>query len=644
MEKSFVDLISDFKNEKHNLLFFKDKVLFQFAASEQPESSRIACTAELFVRWFLSRDHDLATEIDQLLPDGERENFQRLLNENFLKNPSREALMQELWRSANPFSQKCLPAIRQRLLTLCCETDGFIPVYMDDQAYFIPFHLSDGAAEIRDTSGRIIENWHESYLKLAADNGQYTCIVHCCQQTLPSLTGSSLMLPLQLALWRKQGKIRYNHLRLLATGSLENNRLKAVETAEKSAGIANCFPNSYFIFPESTGYCADMPWEVPLAVGMTKTELLAKLPEIIESKGLFVPTLNDALRRLPELIELRDAIHNKWEIFYRQIDLYSRNFNRSEPEYFMLFMMLKSSILCHLGKTDDALKINRKAQKFAVDYNLEKSLRRMEIEELVELQDKELFFEISRLAEPLREKIETLADPDLLMRYYGTMGQAHCYGVLSAIDGFDREYALTCFDKAVTFAGKIGSAGDIAQDLNYRYLWYAIFEPETEDAAEAFEEAKNHIDCNLQDNGNIQRKNRYFLYRYKAFALYRYLLAHKKNITENFEDFLLPDDAFFWIKATVNKYIGALYAASGNLEKAEELFDCAIGNLSRSDPVIKFIRMTALAEAYRSTGKDKYLHPAVQTAEELQPLYPSTEKWLNFLNGKEDFPGLNYWY
>ena len=46
-------------------------------------------------------------------------------------------------------------------------------------------------------------------------------------------------------------------------------------------------------------------------------------------------------------------------------------------------------------------------------------------------------------------------------------------------------------------------------------------------------------------------------------------------------------------------------------QKAEELFDCAIGNLSRSDPVIKFIRMTALAEAYRSTGKDKYLHPGI---------------------------------
>lgn len=645
MQKSSINLISNFKVEQYNLAFYTPESLVEFTRANNPEAARIACVAELFARWFLSRDFKLAEMIDSLLSDGERSNLGLLLDEDFLHNPTEETLQRQFWNTDNPFSQKCMVAVRKKLIELCCETDGFIPVYLRDWAFFIPFHFTEGLSEIRDQQGIPISGWQESYKTVIKSDNPYTCVVHCNQQGLPTLTGKSLMLPLQLAYWRKQGFIKYNHLRLLATGAIENNRLQAVATAQKTAAVNVCFPQSYLLFPESTRYYANKPWEICLAVEMTVDNLLLKLPEIIESKGLYLPTLSDTLKRLPELNSTRDEIYNHWENFYNRVDLYSKSLNSLlNPEEYMLCLMLKSSSLCHLGKTDEALHLNRKAQKFAQKNNLEKLLRRMEIEELVELQDKELFAEILNLSRSLQENIERINNPDLLMRYFGTMGQAHCCGSLAGFSGFSRDYALSCFEKAILFAQKTNSPGDIAQDINYRYLWYALFEPETEEAEECFSEAKNYIDFNLQENRNIQTKNKNFLYRYKAFAIYRHLLATNTPPAENFEKYLLPDDALSWLQGTVCKYIGAACASCGCRQKAEKLFKKSFSQLSHKNSIIQFIQMTAWAEAYRSLGEIQYRDQALRQAKDLQDLYPSAEQWIKFLENKGEFPGLKYWY
>ncbi len=645
MEKSLINLISNFKVEKYNLAFYPSESLFSFASTNNPEAARIACIAELFARWFLNRSGELAEMIDNLLPSGERTALGNLLDEDFLHNPSEEVLMRKFWNVDNLFSQKCLPATRQKLLEICCKTDGFIPVYIKNQAFFVPFHLEDGGLEIRDLSGTLLANWQPNYQRLIPENHSYTCIVHCCQQDLPVFIGSSFMLPVLLAYWRKQGLIKYNHLRLLATGAIEEDRIKAVATAEKTAAVQNCFPQAYLLFPESIRYCSDKPWEVPLASGMTSNALLHKLPEIIESKGLFIPTLRDALIRLPMLSAIREETYNSWDAYYERIALYSKSLNSLlNPVEYMLCLMLKSSALCHMGRTDEALQLNRKAQQFAGKNNMEKSLRRMEIEELVELQDKELFPEIQVLAETLQKNIEQLDDPDLLMRYYGTMGQAHCYGYLAGIAGFNCDCALNYFEKAVLYAQKNNSAGDVAQDLNYRYLWYALFEPESNEAEECFSEAYSYIICNLQDNRNIQTKNKNFLFRFKAFAMYRHLLTKQSIKTENFSKYQLPDDAYPWLKGTVCKYLGALYAAQGKITEAERMFAESIRNLSWHDSIIQFIKMTAYAEAYRSLGKDDDRQQALQLAVDLLKTYPSAEYWISFLLGKDEFPGLKYWY
>ena len=158
MNKNLYYLINKFNIEKQNLLFFSTDVLAQFIRSKQIDENRRICIAELIIRWFLNRDDNLASIIDEALPDGEREQLSKVLDENFPNLPSRQSLLGDLWNPRTPFSAKCMVNVRKRLIELCCDTDGFIPVYANGQAFFIPFHFAEGPVQIQDYNGKIIDD------------------------------------------------------------------------------------------------------------------------------------------------------------------------------------------------------------------------------------------------------------------------------------------------------------------------------------------------------------------------------------------------------------------------------------------------------------------------------------------------------
>ena len=101
-----------------------------------------------------------------------------------------------------------------------------------------------------------------------------------------------------------------------------------------------------------------------------------------------------------------------------------------------------------------------------------------------------------------------------------------------------------------------------------------------------------------------------------------------------------------WVAALTGKYVGALTAATGCAEEAAEIFRDCVGILSQTgEPILRFIQMTILAEAYRSTGLSKYRDEALVLLESLRNAYPdSIEAWRKFLLVQKDFPGWNYWY
>ena len=635
-----------------NLWYYSTGELGRIAGSTGSEEDRLPCVAELFVREFLNPD-SAAEEIDAVLPDGELTEFRKLIPADFLDaRPKGELLRNELWSPQNDFSRKCLTAVRKRLIELCEYTDGFIPVFIrNKEAFFIPFHFTAGAGPITDLTGNAIADWQQPYSELFGTESVYRCVVHCDQSGLPYLlNGRSLMLPLYLAYLRKRGDLEYNHLRLIATGAVTGGRLEAVETGEKAAALKNCFGGAYLFFPESTKYCPDKPNEVPLKQ-MTLGEIKDVMAKHIDACGLVVPTLRDAMKRLENITSEREGNYRGWGLMLSRLENNLRAIKPFRaPEYYLLGLMLKSSIYCHMGKTDIALTVNREARDFAKEHGFIQKLRRLEVEQLVDLQDKDDFKSITGLAKPLRENIESLKDHDLLMRYCGTMGQAHCYGTLAGIAGFDPNTAKKYFDEALSHAVALAdieesavAENNIAQDLNYQFLWHALFSPETPESECAYRNALDHIKCEL--SGDAYEKNRRHLCRIKAFSLYRRYLQDGIANAEGAADLLLPRDAF-WLAAVTGKYVGALQAATGNISEAADIFrDCADVLRGEKDPILRFIQMTILAEAWRSTRDATYRDEALGMLDALKMDYPaSIAAWEGFLYGKNAFPGLNYWY
>ena len=642
--RDIIFLKHEFDTEKYNLFLYNNKDLFDVCTSERySEEIRLACLTELLIRK-LNAPYSVREDLNSLLTDDELKQLELLFNEDFLQSvPNEEKLQKSFWQAKNAFSMKCQILLRERLTDLFCQTHGFIPVYFGEDAFFIPFHFEEGTPQICNIQGEIIESWQEKYPEAIAYKG-YKCTVHCSLKS-SELTGSSFMLPVYLALQRKLGFLKYNLLQLITTGTIENNRIAAVETKQKAQAVQNKFPFAYFFFPESTTYLPKNANEIPLPIGMNLDRVLEHTAAYIEAKNLYKPSFRDALVRLQKIDYDCIGNYNKWEMMLERIDNNAKVIPAYRaPENYLLCLMLKSAVYCHMGDSTKALKLNREAKEFAEKNGFEKQLLRLEIEELVEFQDQEKFDIAAKLAEPLKENIEKLDDADLLMRYYGTMGQAHSYGYLAKNSYFSKDIAKNYFLKALQYAVELESEADIAQDLNYNLLWYALFEPENIEVSSLIEDIREHINRNL--DGNIQSKNEHFFRRTKAFLLYRSYLSSGEVPDFDAKDILLPEDAEFWLKAVTNKYVGALYAASGRYDDACKLFAEAAKQLGAVRyHILRFIYMTVLAEAYRSLGDEKYKKEALQIADELAEMYPdSIPQWRAFLTSNAEFPGMNYWY
>ena len=342
-------------------------------------------------------------------------------------------------------------------------------------------------------------------------------------------------------------------------------------------------------------------------------------------------------------IRLRRDNYNNWkQILDRIGNIEIAIPEDRSPKSRLLCLMLKSASYCHMGRAKEALKFNSKARQFAAERGFSSEFRRLEIEELVELQDEERFEEILDLSKTIAAD-----DFDLQMRYHGTMGQAHSYGYLSGIDGFSKEMAKRHFEEALKYAYMLDSEPDISQDLNYMYLWYALFDPASRESEEAYAKARNHIKCNLQDLEKSRKRNVFFLKRIRLMSYYRRMLGADKVSDLDYQKEKLPDEADNWLRALACKYLGAIAAANGIMDLSERLFEEGIELMPLPDSpgILSCIRMSILMEYYKSLGKTKHLETAKRELSSLLNTFPIiASKWLKFLKGSSDYPALSYWY
>lgn len=645
------------RNSPENLIFCDTDSLLKYCAKTRfkPEP----CIAELFARWLLKKtetDSDLKTKLQTFLPGTVIDNIYYRVYGDLFSSHSIQIPDEPLWDTADPRQRRYERAIHQRLEMLFQMTEGFIPVFWEGKGFFLPFHFESCEEYpelplICDSTGKKIESWEEAYSALFDGTPPFRCIVHCKQESIPyPFTGHSFMLPVYLATLRRQGRLFYNPRRLIATGEIRGGKLAAVELQEKINAFQRTFArDAFFLCPENTAFIPDLSCILTLKEGRTCKHLTEDVTKYIEIYSLGMPSFQYALSRLRKITEeIRHDTCSHWQ------DMLNRLNSNEEaipayrnPENHLLCLMLRNAIYCHMGDTENAKKWNAEAQLFATQNNFQKQLLHLQIEELVGLLDQEEFLQIQLRVPELEEKIAETADPDLKMRFYGTMGQAHCYGALNACPGFDKDIALQYFKNALGYANELDSEPEIAQDLNYIHLWYALFEPGTPQEERAFQDARKNIQANLlQQRPMTAEKNKKFLLRQKNFALYRATLTGKKISRLEWEKYDFESES--WMLAVTCKYRAVLCAIQNDLNSALELFErglSAIPDDTKSKIFCK-IKLTVYAEAMRFFP-EIYWKRAKKFLENHASAFTSSQDilWNDLINGKTDrSPGLNYWY
>lgn len=553
--------------------------------------------------------------------------------------------------------------IRERL----CQTlmaDGVIPVA--GNACFVFFDLrpysSFCGARVVDANDQPVEEWSLQVEKIPDNIVQdYQVKLHIHQDAKDMiLNGASLQLPVLLAAWRKSGKLpQYRIFDLVATGCFADGKLIPVDGVKDKCDCVQCRLGCHcFLAPESGNHIVRGVKILP--VGTSLDDLAKICANIIEENNLVRLTANDVISLLNRLDgEIRYGIQRQWELVFRQLDRYEKQLDPDlHPEAYFKVNMLRTTTLCHVGRADDALVMNSRMQDIAIRKNKRYEYLRMRIEALVVLTDLEQWNDISKMSVALEPEFAAveLSDEqraDLRMRYHGTMGQYHAYFALRESAAPHQNEALDHFKKAILAAQDVDDHNEMARDLNYRHLWYALFMPGSLEELELYEKAKSYIIAELNDDRQ-RRRNLDYLMRQRVFATYRaWLIDGKLPSREELSIMPRPScEAEPWLRAATHKYFGALFAASGAMDDAEREFQKGLALLSETQaPVIDFIHMTIAVQAWQSLQQGPYAEFA-ESCRLLAGRYCSNAKpcstifeWQSFLlNTKTDLPQLRYQY
>lgn len=673
-----------------NAALFPDEVLREVIAGEPAPStmeSRRVAMAELSIRAFLSKSkYEKTGDLERLC-----EWFGRDALEDFFCRCEKcclclrpQALADQAFDSLSDskcrLSEDDASAVR-RAFRPWLEADGVIPVFNNSGAYILPFSFikKEGAAlRAVDRSGAEMSEWTK-YLQTMMDvhiDMDVQVSVHTNEYVKDA--GNSMMLPVAMAWLRRQERLpRYNPLRFIATGSLQGGVLGEVSVEEKAAKIDRDVQDGVLVRPGS----GREEFTVPSGLRMDRvSEFLMAMSEAhYDSSPGYASQRIESLDRT-----VRSAHVGEWEPLIRRLD---RLWGVLDPcvdvEDHLRGLMLRSAARCHAGDTAMAAALNAEATEITRSRPefLPQQLR-LEVEELVLLQDEEDFKKIFSLAPDLGNRIDDFATTennsnravDLQMRYYGTMGQFEAYAAMAGFNGMtsgpSKRRFENAFEKAAELArrsrDRIGWDTDsdqavynLGQDANYLLLWEALF-GSFDGLVAASATAKRYAEQS-RASGRLDyaEKNDAFRLRYEALGLYMSVL--RGVVPQALEDEIdierLTAARGDWIPATTGKYLGAAMSARGDAEKAKSLFEKAIEKLSGKDfPLFKCFRMTILAEAYRSLRKFPYEASYAESmrVKALDAFVSDSgsadwkkEAWRTWLEAKGrdvDFPGLKYWY
>ena len=672
----------DFKREAvsrpENALFFPEETLLCVVRNDADEFSsavRAAALAELAVRFFLFRDDRLRPVLEGAIG---RDRFRDFLYRCTIAPPGRIS-GDDLRRVLGGCSDDAIAvALCDRFSTLL-SADGTIPVFnpVDGHAWLLPFAFEtrtdpSGSPTVTDAVGNRIDAWSDAMSDLPRPVGcdiRVGIVLSVGLSDLP--TGSSLLLPVLAAWWRREGLVpQYDPFRLVFTGSFRSGRLRRVETDEKDR-MVSAVKDGILFHPS----LANRPrTRTSLPEGSSCDDVFEAVRDLAEERT--ASSLPYAKRRILDFEpEVRQNRASDWSSVLLRLENVCAGLNRHQaPSDWLFGLLLRASANCHAGNTAEAARLNAEAVAFGRGRpRFEPQLLRALVEQLVILQDTEDFEKLFSIAPGLGERIDSYARGngesttarDLRMRFHGSMGQFHAYAALAGVrpDECTPDSAKRHFDAAFEAAQSLceeaaedelaSRSADVARDANYLVLWHALF-----DAAGLPGAFGTALVCTTALEGRARRTNLLYAHRDAALGLYRCVLRGEPvpDLPDaDFRGVLAAPDEGGWIAGTTAKYLGAVVAAAGDEAEAARLFGIASSSIDAgAKGILAVIRMTIHAEAYRSLRRFPALAAVAEThrREALRffrsndPAALTKAPWRAWLADPESspFPGLSYWY
>lgn len=615
-------------NRPENLFLIGVDNLLAYAADlhNLPEMRR-AVLSELIAQWCVSGSEKIKKYLSEVFPTWRNFEDWYAIDQVWVSRRTLPEHHWEWWRDPDQ-PEGCESNVRQRLARLF-RVDGFIPVYdpeKPDSGWYIPFELENVSKGVMDvpvilwSDGQVIAEWQEEARAVLGD--EFRCRLQMLPEEGFALSGASMMLPLKMAAWRKKSRFdfpQYDVLRVLATGKFDSDgRLASVGTAQKYEALKKCFRNdAVLIGPDVPGEIEDKECNfIRLDVGVKQDHLKESLKKILERSKLAHIDWRYARKRFPDMSAEVDRLNRaRWSDVADVLGRIKERIKGYDDDTFLNYTVLYVTALCHAGRTEEAVKINREAYEFAVKHGNDILAIRLQIEALVSAQDEGDSDFFLKVEDDIGIRIEEHSGgeyDDLRMRYYGTLAQAEMWGVCLNLNGYNKQRAKEYAEKALKTAKRIASSvpddanatkideaeSNVQQDMNYLHLWYALFEPGSDGERNQCRLAEEHL---LSLSEHSRRKNRMFLQRQKSLALFNTWQKSGAVPDRKFlEDSKVPVDSEDWLIAANRSHLGPLCAASGDFEEAKRLFqegEVALSFDKCVSPVLASIRFILLVRA-----------------------------------------------
>lgn len=610
------ELLTIAEERPENLLLVETGLLFSFVHDKYnaPDLRELAL-AELVAKWCLSGNKELASEFAVIMGDVWR-CFSDWFNINRQWTSTRfrpEAIPG--W--ADPDELPGLGIILRRRLDRLFDANGFIPVYNSLGVWFIPFQLEKSLKGAAWADGTEVTTWCEPVSRALLGTDYRGIRLQLQQGREVSVTGESLMLPVRMAALRGRpcGLPHYDVLRVLATGAFDEQfHLADVELRPKIDAAGKQFRDAVFFGPDVPGEMAASKCFHGLESGFDEQAVFQRIRDELERMPGCVKMNRDyALKRLPDMASHVDREnHHRWNEVAGQLEQIKVALSPGrDPGTWLEFCSLLATALCHAGRTEESRRCVCDAMSFARKNGYLAKTLRLQVTAAVNAQDLGEMDEYRVLVSGLEEELSRFDGPekdDLLMRYHGTAAQANAWGALYGMEGFTEAAAKEHAETAVSIAQKIANSAtpdkkdeaesNLAQDLNYRHLVFAIFNPGTDEENRAFDDARQQLN---ELSERAARTNRYHQMRQRSLALLNAWRAvgavPDKDTLGNCR---LPLDAEGWLIAANRRHLGALAAAAGDTEEAKRCFkegDEALPLDRCWAPVLASIRLALLVQA-----------------------------------------------